>query len=82
MAVLVVVGLAVSLIAITLRNISESGGRTPQWPVSWPEPPVNLPQQQLDVSSQEAAPQDAAPKKADVPRQRASLPRSGVNRHH
>jgi hypothetical protein len=44
-AVLVVVGLAVSLITITLRNIRENNGQIPQWPVSWPEPPESVSRQ-------------------------------------
>lgn len=89
-ALLIVAGLAASLIAITLRNIGESNGRTPQWPVSWPEPPVNLPQQQLDVSQQDVSQHDVSQQgvsqhgdsaeKVDVPRPRASLPQSGANR--
>lgn len=54
-AFIIVVSLAVSLIAITLRNIREDGGQTPQWPVSWPEPPAELPQQQVKVPHQRRA---------------------------
>ncbi|MEU8384028.1 hypothetical protein, partial [Streptosporangium sp. NPDC048865] len=55
-AVFVVAGLAVSLIAITLTSIKESGGRTPQWPVSWPEPPSALARKGLEVPPVRADP--------------------------
>ncbi|MEU3165903.1 hypothetical protein [Streptosporangium sp. NPDC006930] len=50
-ALFVMVGLTVSLIAITLTSIKETGGRIPQWPVSWPEPPLTLSQQKPDTAS-------------------------------
>lgn len=67
MALVIIVGLAVSLIAITLRNIRESGGQTPQWPVSWPEPPATLPQQQVEPPEEQ---------------ERASLPQSKMHLPH
>ncbi|MGS2645289.1 hypothetical protein [Streptosporangium sp. LJ11] len=54
-AVFVVAGLGVSLIAITLASIKESNGRTPQWPVSWPEPPMTLSRQRPKVASGRAS---------------------------
>lgn len=54
-ALFVVAGLGVSLIAITLASIKESNGRTPQWPVSWPEPPLTTSRQRLDVASGRAS---------------------------
>jgi|GEM_PF-6615902 len=45
MALFVVAGLSVSLLAITLTSIKETGGRIPQWPVSWPEPPLTISRQ-------------------------------------
>jgi len=46
-AFFIVAGLAVSLIAITLTSIKESEGRTPQWPVSWPDSPTVVPRQRI-----------------------------------
>ncbi|MGJ6961123.1 hypothetical protein ACSDR0_04375 [Streptosporangium sp. G11] len=89
-AVFVVAGLAVSLIAITLASIKEVNGRTPQWPVSWPEPPMTLSRQRVDVASGQAdlpsrrvplppradapTPRVSLPQEAEVPRQRAAPP--------
>ncbi|WP_436761653.1 hypothetical protein [Streptosporangium sp. V21-05] len=65
-ALFVVAGLGVSLIAITLTSIKESNGRTPQWPVSWPEPPLTISRQRLDVASG----------RASLPSQQVTLPLS------
>lgn len=46
-AFFVMAGLAISLIAITLTSIKESEGRTPQWPVSWPDSPTVVPRQRI-----------------------------------
>jgi hypothetical protein len=66
-AVLVVVGLAVSLITITLRNIRETNGQIPQWPVSWPEPPKS-------ISRQEESLPRSSDDVDDVPREQAGVP--------
>ncbi|MEV4376761.1 hypothetical protein [Streptosporangium sp. NPDC049644] len=50
-AVFVVAGLAVSLIAITLTSIKEGDGRTPQWPVSWPDSQRSVPRQRISAES-------------------------------
>ncbi len=89
-AVFVVAGLAVSLIAITLTSIKESGGRTPQWPVSWPEPPSALARKGLEVPSGradpparqvprdlgegEGEPGSRVSPRAEIPRQRSAPP--------
>ncbi|WP_440068325.1 hypothetical protein [Streptosporangium sp. OZ121] len=77
-AVFVVAGLGVSLIAITLTSIKESNGRTPQWPVSWPEPPMTLSRQRLKVASGRASlPSQQVTlslRRAGEPARRISLP--------
>jgi hypothetical protein len=79
-AVLVVVGLAVSLITITLRNIRENNGQIPQWPVSWPELPESVSRQREGLSqSPEDVPQEQAgvsQTPEGVPRQREGLSQS------
>ncbi|MEU8202506.1 hypothetical protein [Streptosporangium sp. NPDC049046] len=91
-ALFVVAGLTVSLIAITLTSIKETGGRVPQWPVSWPEPPLTLPQQKPGTASGPASlpsqrvtlhPRDgetvwrvSLPQQVEIPRQRVASSRS------
>ncbi|GAA4202520.1 hypothetical protein GCM10022252_58800 [Streptosporangium oxazolinicum] len=90
-AVFVVAGLTVSLIAITLTSIKEAGGRTPEWPVSWPEPPLTVPRQRVGVFSGRASlPSQVTlppgregepvrrvslPQRIEIPRQRIAPPR-------
>ncbi|MGC5014640.1 hypothetical protein ACLQ2R_28060 [Streptosporangium sp. DT93] len=50
-AVFIVAGLTVSLIAITLTSIKENDGRTPEWPVSWPKTPVAMSGQRIALSA-------------------------------
>lgn len=82
-SVLVVAGLAASLITITLRNIRETDGQTPQWPVSWPESPVNLPPQRASLpESQEDVPQrrvESSQTPEDVPQRRVEPSQSPEN---
>ncbi|MFI6455293.1 hypothetical protein ACIBF6_27475 [Streptosporangium amethystogenes] len=77
-AVFVVAGLAVSLIAITLTSIRESDGRTPQWPVSWPDSQRTVPRQRISAESGQAIlppHQGSVPlRRADEPTERVSLP--------
>jgi hypothetical protein len=77
----VVVGLVVSLLAITLTSIRESNGRTPQWPVSWPNPPRSVPQQRISAESEQASVQPhqeaALPPRSDKLAERVSLPQRG-----
>ncbi|WP_326644753.1 hypothetical protein OG884_11160 [Streptosporangium sp. NBC_01755] len=95
-AVFVVAGLAISLIAITLTSIKEGNGRTPQWPVSWPDSRTAVPRQRIGAESgqvilpphQGAAPLRRAdnaervslPQQGDAPSQTMSLPRQRVHR--
>jgi cell division protein FtsN len=79
-AFLVVVGLAVSLITITLRNIRETNGQVPQWPVSWPELPESVSRQRESLPrSTEDVPQEqtgVSQPPESVSQQRESLSRS------
>ncbi|MET8047518.1 MULTISPECIES: hypothetical protein [unclassified Streptosporangium] len=67
-AVFVVAGLAISLIAITLTSIKEGNGRTPQWPVSWPDSQRTVPRQRISAESGQAI---LPPHQGAVPLQRA-----------
>ena len=77
----VVVGLVVSLLAITLTSIRESNGRTPQWPVSWPEPSAQrstaADQRRIGAGERAAASGGGAPAAVDKLAERVSLPQRG-----
>lgn len=88
-ALIVVVGLAASLIAIALQSIKSVDGKCPHSPASWPETPVDVLQQRAEApesSMDQSRGQVSLPEPSanstetpvDVPRQRARLPRSPV----